>query len=35
MFAMLAIKTCRMNENKIVGLLPREISRTAKFLLDA
>ena len=34
MLAMLAIKTCWMNENKIVGLLPREISRAAKFLLD-
>ena len=34
MSAMFAIKTCRMNENKILGHLPREISRAAKFLLD-
>ena len=34
MFAMFAIKTCRMNENKIRGHLPREISRATKFLLD-
>ena len=31
---MFAIKTCRMNENKILGHLPREISRATKFLLD-
>ena len=30
---MFAIKTCRMNENKIVGHLPIEISRATKFLL--
>ena len=34
MFTKFAIKTCRMNENKIVGHLPREISRATKFLLD-
>ena len=34
MFAMFAIKTCRMNENKIAGHLTREISRAIKFLLE-
>ena len=34
MFVMFAIKTCRMNENKIVGHLPREIPHATKFLLD-
>ena len=34
MFAMFAIKICRMNENKIVGHLPKKISRATKFLLD-
>lgn len=31
---MFAIKTCRMNENKIVGHLPSEISHATKFLLE-
>ena len=31
---MFVIKTCRMNQNKIVGHLPRKISRAAKFFLD-
>ena len=31
---MFVIKTCRMNENKIVGHLPRKISRATKFFLD-
>ena len=31
---MFVIKTCRMNENKIVGHLPSEISHTTKFLLE-
>ena len=35
MFAMFAIKTCRMNETKIVGHLPRERSSGTKFLLDS
>ena len=34
MLVMFAIKTCRMNENKIVALLPTEISCATKFLLD-
>ena len=33
-FDVFAIKTSRMNESKIVGHLPREISRATKFLLD-
>ena len=32
MFAIFSIKTCRMNENKTDGHLPREISRSTKFL---
>ena len=32
MFAIFSIKTCRMNENKTDGHLPREISRATKFL---
>ena len=34
MFTMFAIKNCRMNENKIVGHLPKKISRAKTFLLD-
>ena len=32
--SMFAIKTCRMNENKIVRHLLREVSRATRFLLD-
>ena len=34
MFAMFAIKTCQINQNKIFGHLLRGISRAAKFLYD-
>ena len=34
MFAKFAIRTCRMNENKIAEHLLREISRAKRFLLD-
>ena len=34
MFAKFAIKTCRMNENKIAEHLLRQISRAKRFLLD-
>ena len=33
-FDMFAIKTCQIQENKVVGHLPREISRPTKILLD-
>ena len=34
MFSMFAMKTFRMNENEIVGHLPREISLAIKFVVD-
>ena len=34
LFDMFAIKTCRLEDEQIVGHLPREISRPTKFLLD-
>ena len=34
LFGMIATKTCRLESGKIVGHLPREISRPTKFLLD-
>ena len=34
LFDVFAIKTSRMSDNKIVGHLPRQISRATKFLLD-
>ena len=34
MFVKFAIRTCRMNENKIAEHLLREISRAKRFLLD-
>ena len=34
LFDMLAINTCRLDDGKVVGHLPREISRATKYLLD-
>ena len=35
LFDMLAINTCRLDDGKVVGHLPREISHATKYLLDS